>query len=52
MRDGYGTYTWANGEKYEGQFASNVMSGKGVYTWPGGRTYEGYFENGVIVRAE
>ena len=51
QRSGSGIYTWANGERYEGEFKDNIMSGYGTYTWPEGRTYSGTFENGVIVRS-
>ena len=52
IRAGQGVYTWANGERYEGEFQNNLPSGYGTYYWPSGRTYTGYFENGVFVRAE
>ena len=50
-RSGKGTYTWANGEQYTGEFQNNLMSGYGTYSWPTGREYTGYFDNGIIVRA-
>ena len=52
MRSGNGTYTFASGEVYTGEFKNNTMWGRGTLTYPDGRTYEGYFEDGLIVRAE
>ena len=49
MRNGQGTYTFANGERYVGSFRDNQLSGEGTYTWPSGKTYTGRFENGKIV---
>ena len=49
MRNGEGTYTFANGEIYTGNFKDNQMYGEGTFTWPSGRTTSGWFENGVIV---
>ena len=52
MREGVGTYKWANGESYTGEWEDNYMHGEGTFTWPSGRVYTGHFENGVIVRTE
>lgn len=50
MRQGKGSYTWANGENYTGDFYLNNMNGEGTYTWVDGRaSYTGYFVNGEIV---
>ena len=51
MRNGQGTYTFANGETYTGGFKDNQLTGEGTYTWPSGRTITGVFENGVIVNS-
>ena len=44
---GYGPYTWADGNKYEGDFVNGIRTGKGIYTWPNGYKYEGDFINGI-----
>ena len=38
---GRGTYTWANGMRYEGDYVEDVKEGNGVFDWPDGRRYEG-----------
>ena len=43
---GFGTYTWANGEKYIGEFRNSVPDGQGTYTYPNGEKYIGEFRNG------
>eukprot|EP01031_Cornospumella_fuschlensis_P024823 gene24823-29997_t len=34
-------FTWANGNKYEGDLKNNKKHGKGVYTWANGDKYDG-----------
>ena len=43
---GRGTYTWADGRKYEGEYLDDKKDGYGVYTWADGRKYQGYWANG------
>ena len=54
LREGNGTYTYANGESYNGEFSKDRKNGKGVYSWPApnARSYDGYFENGTVVIRE
>ena len=33
---GYGTYTWVDGNKYEGDVVNGIRIGKGIYTWANG----------------
>ena len=33
MRSGKGTYLYANGDSFTGEWAGNVREGKGVYTY-------------------
>jgi hypothetical protein len=36
-----GFYTYANGDRYEGDFVDGKQNGKGIYTWGSGDRYEG-----------
>ena len=36
-----GTYTFANGEKYVGEYKDDKRNGQGTYTWPNGEVYVG-----------
>lgn len=40
-----GTYSWADGRRYEGGWKDSNMHGKGKYTWKDGRFYEGNYFN-------
>ena len=40
MQDGRGTFTWANGAVYEGEWKNNKREGKGTYKWSNGDVYE------------
>ncbi len=42
-----GTLTFANGEKYVGQFKDGKFDGQGTYTWAGGDKYVGQFKDGM-----
>ncbi len=47
MRSGQGTYTYANGDTYEGQWSNNLRHGNGSYTYAtSGVRYEGSWVNG------
>ena len=41
-----GTYTWADGEKYVGEYKDDKRTGQGIYTWPSGNKYVGEFKDG------
>ena len=41
---GYGTYTWASGNVYEGEYQYCLKHGKGKYTWANGDFYVGEFK--------
>jgi hypothetical protein len=43
---GYGTFTWPDGRRYEGEYQNDKKHGFGVYIWPNGRSYQGNWENG------
>ena len=43
--NGQGTYTWADGEKYVGQYKDGKANGQGTYTFPSGQKYVGQFKD-------
>ena len=43
---GRGSYIWADGRKYEGEYVNDKKDGYGVYTWADGRKYQGFWANG------
>ena len=42
----FGTYTFANGEKYVGEFKDDKKHGQGTHTWPDGKKYVGEWKDG------
>ena len=44
--DGKGTFTWADGRKYVGEYNNDKKAGYGEYLWPDGRCYRGEWDNG------
>jgi len=40
-----GVYTWANGEKYNGEYKDDRRSGTGIYQWPNGDRFEGEWKD-------
>ena len=47
--NGYGTYTWANGDKYVGEFKDGNYNGQGTLTYADGRVDKGIWENGQLL---
>ena len=45
-KDGFGTYTDSNGDKYEGMWKNDLINGLGTYTWASGDQYIGNHVNG------
>ena len=43
--NGYGTYTYANGSKYVGEYKNGKIYGQGTYTWANGNKYVGEFKD-------
>ena len=41
-----GTYTFASGDKYVGEFRGGLPNGQGTYTWSNGDKYVGEYRNG------
>ena len=50
--DGYGMYTWGDGElhgqKYVGEWKNDKRNGQGTFTYADGDTYEGTFKNNLL----
>jgi hypothetical protein len=44
LKDGKGTYHWANGAKYEGDWVKDKRTGKGLLFLADGNRYEGQFK--------
>ena len=44
--EGQGTETWANGDKYVGEYKDGQRTGQGTYTWPSGGKYVGEWKDG------
>ena len=45
---GYGVYTWADGRRYEGEFANDHPSGLGVLTEADGVRHGGVWKDGKL----
>ncbi|MBN8548598.1 MAG: hypothetical protein J0M12_04710 [Deltaproteobacteria bacterium] len=45
-QEGYGTYVYADGDKYEGGFKGGTRSGMGTFSWGSGIKYVGAWEAG------
>jgi len=48
--NGQGTMTWANGDKYVGEFKNNLPNGQGTYTFAGGKKIVGEWKDGLTVQ--
>ena len=46
LKNGQGTLTYHDGEKYLGEHKSGEFHGQGTYTWNNGQKYEGEFKDG------
>ena len=45
LRNGEGTYYYAQGLRYEGDFVNGLREGNGVFYWEDGTRWEGPFKN-------
>ena len=44
--DGQGTYTWASGHKYVGEYKDGKRHGQGTFTWANETKYVGQWKDG------
>ena len=49
-KHGQGSYTWADGRKYEGNWANGRQHGEGMYVTQDGVIKRGMWENGKRVK--
>lgn len=47
-QNGYSTYTWPDGNKFEGYFVNGVMHGSGIHYWDANHYIVGQWVNGAI----
>ncbi len=46
QRHGRGTFTWPNGDQYQGQWLNDQPDGQGIHSYSDGRRYEGQWRRG------
>jgi hypothetical protein len=49
---GQGTFTWASGHKYVGEYKDDKRHGQGTFTATDGRVYKGIWENNELVERQ
>jgi hypothetical protein len=49
VRDGEGTFFYANGSQYTGSWVNNLKDGEGTFVYTDGRIFRGLFQNDCIV---
>ena len=47
--NGYGTYTYANGSKYDGEWKDAKRNGLGTYTFANGTVDKGIWKNNKLI---
>jgi hypothetical protein len=45
LKHGYGKYTWANGDFYDGEYQNDIRNGKGKLTLVNGNVYNGEYKD-------
>ena len=48
LQDGRGTFAWADGDRYEGEWRDNKPHGRGTFTSSDGRRYDGEWRDGCF----
>ena len=49
IENGQGTYTFASGSTYTGEFKDGLFNGQGTITYANGDTYSGEWKDGKLV---
>ena len=49
--NGYGTYTYANGSKYVGEWKDGKENGQGTYKFANGKVDKGIWKNNKLIEA-
>ena len=49
--NGYGTYTYANGSKYVGEWKDGKENGQGTYKFANGKVDKGILKNNKLIEA-
>ena len=39
--EGFGTFKWADGRSYVGEYVNDKKEGHGIFRWPDGSKYNG-----------
>ena len=47
---GQGTYTWADGDVYKGEFKDEKKHGQGTFTWASGEVFSGTFKDDFLAQ--
>ena len=51
-KNGQGTFTFVNGDKYVGEVKDDKMHGQGTYTKANGKVYKGIFEQNKLIKKQ
>lgn len=46
MIEGFGVFTWPDGNRYEGEYLNGLKHGKGIFFFANGKIFKGRWKNG------
>lgn len=49
VREGFGIYTYRNGDRYEGNWMNDTPNGRGVVEFANGKKVDGVFQDGKLI---